>query len=82
MVYIVNVIIVRVGVLNRVPLEVRIAIAIFHINLGYRFADSQGKTQVQHSQWKEERIDQPTESIIWLNLFRSMNENFLLQVHR
>lgn len=47
---------------------------------GYRFVDSQGKTQVQPSQWRDGRFDQPVESLIWLNTFRSMNENFLLQV--
>ena len=47
---------------------------------GFRMVDSQSSTEVQHSQWRPGRFDQPKESLIWLNSFRQLNMSFLQQV--
>jgi len=54
-------------------------LVIIYVPNGFRMVDSQTSTEVQHSQWRPGRFDQPKESLIWLNSFRQLNMNFLQQ---
>lgn len=54
-------------------------LVLIYVPNGFRLVDSQTSTEVQHSQWRPGRFDQPKESIIWLNSFRQINMNFLQQ---
>jgi len=51
---------------------------ILHVPHGNKFADTKSRTQVIPSGWSDKRADHPEEATLWLNQFRAMNTNFLL----
>lgn len=54
---------------------------ILYVPDGFRFIDSQGSTEIQPSQWRPGRFDQPKESLMWLSNFRQLNLQFLQKNH-
>jgi len=52
---------------------------VIHIPNAVSMVDTQRRTTVQESIWNSSRVDQPAESITWLNMFRNMNESFLME---